>query len=248
MVLPFTVATSLIFLHSRPSFLVLLACALVTLGFFVGVFLDGTSVSMIGIFFGVASSVITAVHSVVIKKSLEVVKGSALHLSWYTNLYSTILLFPIVILAGEGPDVSNLLFGNISKDAFSAFLWGSMITVSVTSPLSEQLSTKYHIGYSRVFDEHRQSALHQGHLSHHTHGLIRRSRSRRVPAWGTVLPRCHHQVRVHTFDIMPRTDLLYQRPCFLHRDHLGWLCVLYLGQTQRIRGHEAICPSSLGRR
>jgi hypothetical protein len=195
----------------------------------VGVFLDGTSVSMIGIFFGVASSVITAVHSVVIKKSLEVVKGSTLHLSWYTNLYSTILLFPIVILAGEGPDVSDLLFGNISKDAFSAFLWGSMITVSAPSPTSQQLLTKYHTGYSWVLDEHRQSALDQGHLSHHTHGLIRRSRSRRVATWSTVLPRRYYQVCVHASALMPRTDLLYQRPCFLHRDHLGWLCVLYLG-------------------
>lgn len=133
MVLPFTVATSLIFLHARPSFLVLFACSLVTLGFFVGVFLDGTDVSIVGVSFGVASSMITALHSVVIKRSLEVVKGSALHLSWYTNLYSTILLLPIVILAGEGPGVSDLLFGTKVKDSLSTFLWGSMITVRTYS-------------------------------------------------------------------------------------------------------------------
>ena len=135
MVLPFTVATSYVFLHSRPSFLILLACSVVTLGFFVGVFLDGTKVSMLGIFFGVASSMITAMHSVVIKKSLEVVKGSALHLSWYTNFLSAIILLPILLLAGEGPGVYDLLFapqiikiGQMSPVA--TFMWGSAITVS----------------------------------------------------------------------------------------------------------------------
>ena len=82
MVLPFTVLTSYIYLHSRPSLPALLACSLVTFGFFIGVFLDGTQVSVIGVTFGVLSSMITALHSVVIKKSLDVVHGSALHLSW----------------------------------------------------------------------------------------------------------------------------------------------------------------------
>lgn len=135
LVLPFTVATSFIFLHARPSFLVLLACSVVTMGFFVGVFLDGTKVSTLGIFFGVTSSMITAMHSVVIKRSLEVVKGSALHLSWYTNLFSALLLIPILLLNGEGPGVYDLLFtphivnvGQVSP--LTTFMWGSAITVS----------------------------------------------------------------------------------------------------------------------
>ena len=108
---------------------------MVTFGFFIGVFLDGTPVSLIGITFGVASSMITAMHSVVIKKSLEVVKGSALHLSWYTNLFSAIALVPIFMLAGEGPGIYDLFFttpylrpGAVSP--LTTFLWGSAITVS----------------------------------------------------------------------------------------------------------------------
>ncbi|TFY73821.1 hypothetical protein EWM64_g10191 [Hericium alpestre] len=54
LVLPLTVGTSYVFLHSRPSLRILLSCALVTSGFFIGVFLDGTHVSSLGIFFGVA--------------------------------------------------------------------------------------------------------------------------------------------------------------------------------------------------
>ena len=136
MVLPFTVATSFFLLHARPSLRILAACAVVTIGFFVGVFLDGTTVSYLGIAFGVLSSMITALHSVVIKKSLDVVHGSALHLSWYTNLLSSIVLAPALVLVGELPGVLNLLFGpNLSKpgemSTLSTFVMGSIITVRV---------------------------------------------------------------------------------------------------------------------
>ena len=139
MVLPFTVATSFFILHARPSLRILLACAVVTTGFFVGVFLAGTKVSLVGVTFGVLSSMITAVHSVVIKKSLDVVHGSALHLSWYTNLLSAIVLAPTLILAGELPGVLKLLFGPNENaegqmSTLSTFIMGSLITVSVHSP------------------------------------------------------------------------------------------------------------------
>jgi GDP-fucose transporter C1 len=133
MVLPFTVCTSFFILHSRPSLRILFACLLVTMGFFVGVFLDGTEVSFIGVTFGVLSSMITAVHSVVIKRSLDVVKGSALHLSWYTNLYSAMALAPVVVVAGEVPAILALLAGpgplSTGISPLNTFLWGSAITV-----------------------------------------------------------------------------------------------------------------------
>jgi GDP-fucose transporter C1 len=120
---------------------------MVTFGFFIGVFLDGTPLSAVGIGFGVASSVITAVHSVVIKKSLEVVKGSALALSWYTNMLSAIVLVPLVVLAGEVPAISRLFSGASEAvvpqgqmSPLQTFLWGTAITVRCPmyshSPLS----------------------------------------------------------------------------------------------------------------
>ncbi|KAL9709258.1 hypothetical protein Ac2012v2_007611 [Leucoagaricus gongylophorus] len=162
LLLPFTVATSYIFLHTRPSLLIILACSVVTVGFFIGVFLDGTLVSMTGISFGVASSVITALHSVVIKQSLNVVNGSALLLSWYTNLLSAVVLTPIVLFAGEVPAILKLLFGLdelvLPEDGLSpltTFIWGSMITgvfgflmsiasllsIKVTSPITHMISS-----------------------------------------------------------------------------------------------------------
>jgi len=160
MVLPFTVGTSFIVLRARPSLRVLLACSIVTLGFFIGVFLDGTSVSLVGVSFGVVSSLITAVHSVVIKKSLEVVKGSTLHLSWYTNLLSAVVLLPIVVLVGELPGVLEILFGPNEApvgemSTLATFILGSVITgvfgflmsiasllsIKVTSPITHMVSS-----------------------------------------------------------------------------------------------------------
>ncbi|PCH37544.1 hypothetical protein WOLCODRAFT_29168 [Wolfiporia cocos MD-104 SS10] len=160
MVLPFTVATSYLLLHARPSLRILLACGIVTFGFFIGVFLDGTPVSAVGVTFGVVSSMITALHSVVIKKALDVVKGSALHLSWYTNLLSAILLAPILVLAGELPGITRLLFGpneaplgemsTLATFALGSAITGvfgflmsiaSLLSIKVTSPITHMVSS-----------------------------------------------------------------------------------------------------------
>ncbi|KIO11267.1 hypothetical protein M404DRAFT_839224 [Pisolithus tinctorius Marx 270] len=163
LLLPFTVATSYLFLHSRPSLRILLSCSVVTLGFFIGVFLDAIPISSLGLAFGVTSSAITAVHSVVIKKSLEVVHGSAMHLSWYTNLFSAVLMIPLVILAGELPGITELFFGETvavfpadgGLSPLSTFIWGSLITgsfgflmsvasvlsIKVTSPITHMISS-----------------------------------------------------------------------------------------------------------
>ncbi|KAJ7247891.1 hypothetical protein B0H12DRAFT_733514 [Mycena haematopus] len=164
LVLPFTVATSFIMLHVRPSVLILVSCAIVTAGFFCGVLLDGIPISLVGVAFGVASSSITALASVVIKQSLPVVSGSTILLSWYGNLLSAIVLAPIVLLAGEGPGVVALLTGApriVVGDAAGApselktFLWGSLVTgsvgflmsiagllsIKVTSPITHMISS-----------------------------------------------------------------------------------------------------------
>lgn len=137
LVLPFTVLTSYLFLHVRPSLAILLACGVVTLGFLTGVFLDSAYPSLLGLAFGVASSVTTALHAVVIKRALGVLGGGALDLAWYSNLLSAAVLAPLVLIAGEGPAVVALFFGENQREADSlstlgTFLYGSAITVSDT--------------------------------------------------------------------------------------------------------------------
>lgn len=170
LVLPITVLTSAYLLHTRPSSRVLSACFLVTGGFFVGVFLDRASSapaspsavppSAIGVMFGLLSSVTTAVQAVVIKRSLDVVGGSAVDLAWYNNLLSAVVLAPLVLLVGEAPDVMQMLFGadviEIGKtSAFWTFIYGSAVTglfgfliniagfmsIKVTSPITHMVSS-----------------------------------------------------------------------------------------------------------
>jgi len=59
---------------------------------------------------GVASFAITTLHSVVIKKSLDVIKGSTMNLSWCTNLLSAMVVIPLIILANDGPAILDLIF------------------------------------------------------------------------------------------------------------------------------------------
>ncbi|KAJ7185762.1 hypothetical protein C8R46DRAFT_385914 [Mycena filopes] len=168
LVLPFTVAASFVILHTRPSTGIFVSCAVVTAGFFCGVFLDSVPLSLAGIGFGVVSSVITALASVVIKQSLAVVDGSTILLSWYGNVLSAIILAPIVVLAGEGPAVIALLSGGPrvgvavaaaavdgAPSELKTFLWGSLITgglgflmsiagllsIKVTSPITHMISS-----------------------------------------------------------------------------------------------------------
>ena len=98
-----------------------------TLGFFVGVFLDGVHVSVKGIMFGVISSATTALHAVVIKKAIKLLNDSALDLGWYSNALSAVIVAGVSLLAGEGAGIAELIYGDSEK--LSTFLWGSAITV-----------------------------------------------------------------------------------------------------------------------
>ncbi|KAG8923490.1 hypothetical protein FRC02_011108 [Tulasnella sp. 418] len=159
LVLPFTVLLSSFMLHHRPSLLILVAVAVVTSGFLIGVALDLapgsviTTTSPLGVLFGVLSSMTTALQAVVIKRSLDVVKGSAIELAWYNNLLSAFVMWPLIILGGEVPDVVEMFFGE--GKALETFLWGSAITgvfgwliciagflsIKITSPITHMISS-----------------------------------------------------------------------------------------------------------
>lgn len=153
LILPFTVLTSYTMLHTRPSLRILLSCSIVTLGFVVGVFLDNVHVSGLGIYFGIASSLMSALHAAVMKRGFHVVEGSALSMSWYSNLLSALLLLPFIIILGEGPAVLEILSGH--AEGLRTFLVGSVITgsvgfllsiacalsIQVTSPITHMISS-----------------------------------------------------------------------------------------------------------
>jgi solute carrier family 35 (GDP-fucose transporter), member C1 len=121
-------------LLTRPSIRILVSCSMITFGFFIGVFLDGTHISRLGVIFGISSSLMTALHAAVMKRGFKVVEGSALSMSWYSNLLSSVLLMPFIIILGEGPAALDLLSGR--GEGFWTFIIGSAVSVSTAQPNS----------------------------------------------------------------------------------------------------------------
>jgi hypothetical protein len=115
-------------LRARPSVRIFFSCSVVTSGFFIGIFLDEVHISALGILFGISSSLMSALHAAVMKRGFEVVEDSALSMSWYSNLLSSLLLLPFVIMVGEGPAVFDILSGR--AEGLTTFLIGSLVTVS----------------------------------------------------------------------------------------------------------------------
>ena len=160
LILPFTLFLEFIVLQRRTTLPVFLSCAVVTLGFVIGLFGDSQSentdanVSMLGVFFGVASSMTTAVHAIVIKKSLAVVDGNALELAWYNNVLSAVGLIPLILVSGEVSGMSNAQT-LISPENRSRLVWGVLVTgvfgfliniagflqIKVTSPVTHMISS-----------------------------------------------------------------------------------------------------------
>jgi len=183
LLLPFTVLTSYFMLRARPSLRIILSCAIVTLGFFVGVFLDQVHVSGLGIFFGMLSSLMTALHAAVMKRGFEVVDGSALAMSWYSNLLSSILLIPFIILVGEGPAVLDIISGR--AEGLSTFLIGSAVTVSTICydyvEANDSFSTI--TGQCRISALHRHNPFDQDHIPDYTYDFFSCSRCRSIFSW-----------------------------------------------------------------
>lgn len=163
LVLPITVFFSWFLLRTRSSPSTLIAVGLVCVGFLAGVFLDtpaqkpgatSTGPSAIGIVLGIASSVTTAVHAIIVKRSLAIVTGT-LDLAYFSNLLSAFVILPFVLLSGEASVVLDMVFGaGDNAAALGTFLWGASITgvfgfliciagflsIKVTSPISHMVS------------------------------------------------------------------------------------------------------------
>ncbi|KAL1757289.1 hypothetical protein FB107DRAFT_259972 [Schizophyllum commune] len=156
--LPLTIFVSSVHTKSTPSKKVLAAAGVVTLGFFVGVAPNKdipitAKPSMLSLVYGVLSSLMIALHAVLIKSSLPYCHNSTIELAWWTNAGSAILLFPFVILTGE-PSVLRTL-ANSSTWQGSVFLWGCLVTglfgfllcvagllsIKVTSPITHMFSS-----------------------------------------------------------------------------------------------------------
>ncbi|RIA96487.1 triose-phosphate transporter family-domain-containing protein [Glomus cerebriforme] len=161
LVLPFTVMFSFVFLNQKSSYKILLACLVVCIGFFVGVSSERLTISVVGIIFGICSSISTALHAIVIKKSLDVVKGNTMDLVYYNNFMSAIAFLPLIFLFGEHNQLSELFIQDTTSKQYSmqakTFLVGILVTglfgfliniagflqIKVTSPVTHMISSAF---------------------------------------------------------------------------------------------------------
>ncbi|CAG8470008.1 7380_t:CDS:2 [Acaulospora colombiana] len=158
LVLPFTVLFSYIFIKQKSSAMILLSCFIVCAGFVVGISSERLTVSLAGIIFGIFSSVSTALHAVVIKKSLDVVQGRTMELVYYNNLLSTIAFTPLVLLFNEQAEVAKLLSDSEQyHSSLKTFVCGIFVTgffgfliniagflqIKVTSPVTHMISSAF---------------------------------------------------------------------------------------------------------
>lgn len=143
LVLPFTVFFSYMLLGSKSSMPTLIAVFIVCFGFFLGVSAEHLTVHALGVAMGVASSLTTSVHAIVVKRSLSVVPSS-LDLAYYSNLFSALAVLPVVAIAGEVPVILEMINGSekvIGDSISSATASAAVAAATATAKNSGQLHT-----------------------------------------------------------------------------------------------------------
>lgn len=140
--------------HGHVSKRVAMSCIIITVGFLIGIVGERqVKVSTVGVVFGVLSSAATAIHSFAIKHSFsQVPHNGAFDMVYYNNLFSAVLLLPIVIL--EGPllvdyynshDISAIwrfFLGTLLAGASGLLInLAGFLQIKVTSPLTHTVSS-----------------------------------------------------------------------------------------------------------
>lgn len=118
----FNVLLAYVILKEKTSVQCLLCCVVVIVGFLLGVDQEklGDSFSLAGTIFGVLASFFLSMFSILTKKVLPKVNHDVWALSYYNNVYSSILFIPLVFLNGEFNAIIN--YKNIGYYGF----WLSM--------------------------------------------------------------------------------------------------------------------------
>lgn len=152
LVLPLTVLFSRLYLEQPSSFMILLSCMIIVSGFVIGIVMERQiHISLLGIFFGLASSVTTAYHSIVIKKSFDFFKplpsiksniclaskrpaAFTFDLVYWNNFLSAILLIPFLFLL-EGPQIIKSFQSLFQYENTDAVMldWSSILSLVVGS-------------------------------------------------------------------------------------------------------------------
>lgn len=99
----FSVILTYVFLKQKTSLKAVLCCAFIVIGFLMGVDQESltTSFSMKGTIFGILGSLSLAMYSIQTKKSLVHVNQEVWLLSYFNNVYASVIFIPLIIMNGE---------------------------------------------------------------------------------------------------------------------------------------------------
>ncbi|RKP17407.1 TPT-domain-containing protein [Rozella allomycis CSF55] len=136
------------FLGQKTSFMALIACGIVFLGFVAGS-IGEANFSISGLMYGITSSAFVALYGVYVKKGLAVLDNDEWKLLHYNTVLAFIFLPPVSYMFNEIPDLFNVYF--IRDKTFwmimtLAGVTGFLINISVflqikvTSPLTNTIS------------------------------------------------------------------------------------------------------------
>ncbi|XP_037816088.1 GDP-fucose transporter 1 [Lucilia sericata] len=147
----FNVVLTYVLLKQKTSFASIICCAGIVAGFMLGVDQESLteSFSWRGTVFGVLGSLALAMYSIHTKKALQHVNQEVWLLSYYNNLYSSVLFLPLIILNGELEAI--ITYKNIFEFWFVlTMLIGGLcgfaigfvtaLQIKVTSPLTHNIS------------------------------------------------------------------------------------------------------------
>lgn len=151
MTLIFTVIFSSIILRRVSSLPVWLCCLVVAAGFFLGVDQEKVAgtLSTIGVFYGVSTSLFVSLNGIFTKRLLDVIKkNQALAVTYYMNIGGSLLFLPLLLGFGQfsaayksrATDYSFMVL-LVASGALSFLIgWASNMQIDYTSPVTHHIS------------------------------------------------------------------------------------------------------------
>lgn len=147
----FNVLMTYIILRKPTSVKAVICCAIIVIGFFMGVDQESVagSLSVIGVIFGVVASLCVSLNSILTQKALPVVNNNIWLLTFNNNINAVLLFIPLMLVTGEFSVIYN--FKNLynidfwimmSLGGVFGFAIGYVTTlqIQVTSPLTHNIS------------------------------------------------------------------------------------------------------------
>eukprot|EP00050_Salpingoeca_kvevrii_P007850 m.299031 g.299031 ORF g.299031 m.299031 type:complete len:330 (-) comp14021_c0_seq1:127-1116(-) len=147
----FNVVLTFMILGDKTSGRALAMCAVIVAGFLVGVDQENSdsSISYLGVLYGIAASACVALNAIYIKKLMPLVGDDMWRMTAYNNTNALLLFLPVMIMMGEISEVaasSEIVSSSYWTLMTIAGLFGvmiglvSMMQIRVTSPLTHNIS------------------------------------------------------------------------------------------------------------